>query len=158
MPRSKKKPAKKKAMPAGAARYRALHDRIEDEIANQPAPFDTADSMRDRLFALVMQRIDVMQAARDDYLKAIDDLMDRPSDVSTIARPAYTAMRAMLQKAGAPTHPGAVAALSIATMAVVAAWRNDTTADLDKTMKACDRSLRVLETLAQMVYGGGTSR
>lgn len=156
MPRKKTTPPKK-VTPTRGVNYRALHDAIEVAIANQPAPFDAADSMRDRLFALMMQRIDVMQENRADYLAAIDALMARPADVRTIAPAAYGAMRAMLQKAYAPVQPWAVGALSVAMMAVVAAWRNDTTADLDKTMKACDRSLRVLETLAQMVYGNRTS-
>jgi len=65
--------------------------------------------------------------------------------------PLYAALKNMLQQADAPHTPAHISALGIAYAAIITAWRNDTSADLSKTMKACDRALGILENIANLL-------
>ena len=152
---------KKKQQPASApARIapaidgpyvRRLLASVDRAVAQQDDPFDTRDKPRDRLFALLMQRIDCLQAARTEYMRVLDAVPRQPGLLLALAPGLHAAMSDALRRAELPATPAHATALGLAYAATVAAWRNDTSADLSKTMKACDRALSLLERLAEFV-------
>jgi ubiquinone biosynthesis protein COQ9 len=133
------------------ALYAAIIAEIDTRIAAEPLPFDKGDNTRDRLFALLMQRIDVLQEHRPAFLKIITALIQHPADLRALGTPLYRALNILLRQADAPHTPAHTAALAVAYISIIAAWRNDTSADLSKTMKACDRALGILENIAQII-------
>lgn len=117
------------------------------------------ESIRDRLFTLVMARLDFLRDRREG-LRAI--LAGLPGDPVTAliaaAGPGMSSMRLTLEAAGVPTggirgNMGA-RALGLAYAAVLRVFLDDETEDLSKTMAALDRRLGSLERLAERVRGG----
>jgi hypothetical protein len=136
--------------PDAAAMLRALVDGADAAVAQQPDPFDVRDSVRDRLFALIMQRIDVLQAQRIAYQRIMVWLISNPSQLRTLAPALHSSLQQMLRRADAGNTPAHIAGLAVAYIAIITVWRNDTTTDLSKTMKACDRALSVLDNIARL--------
>ncbi|MGE3769598.1 MAG: hypothetical protein AB7G06_01455 [Bdellovibrionales bacterium] len=130
---------------------RAVVEHVDAAVVGQKTPFDKRDSVRDRLFALLMQHMDVVQAQRAAYLNVLQYLCRNPADARHIGQPLFASLQNILRQAGAPASPAHVGALALALLTILAAWRNDTTADLSKTMKACDKALGVLENVARFV-------
>lgn len=147
MPRAKAKAKSSKAPLIDEVYLRARLAHVDKTIAKQPAPYDKKDSPRDRLFAVLMQRIDCLQADRAEYQRILLALLQRPALLRVVAPALYASLILALQRAKLPHKPHHVGAVALAYIATVAAWRNDTTADLAKTMRACDRALAVLENI-----------
>lgn len=134
-----------------AAAVRRMVSATSAAAARQPVPFDGRDGPRDRLFALLMQRVDCLQMNRAAYLRVIETLPRQPGLLAALGPTLHDAMCAILRRAGLPDTPAYAAGLGLAYAATVAAWRNDTSADLSKTMKACDRALSLLERVAEFI-------
>ena len=149
MPRAKAtKKTTKASVTIDEAYVRACIAAADKAIAKQQKPYDKNDSPRDRLFAVLMQRIDHLQASRDEYQRIILGVLQRPGLLRVLGPALYASLSDALKAAKLPHKPHHVGAVSLAYIATLAAWRNDTTADLAKTMRACDRALGVLETIA----------
>lgn len=149
---AKKKPSstRKSAAPLDAAVISAMMAAVDKTIAKQPKPYDQRDTPRDRLFAILMQRVDCLQDKRAEYLRVLDAVPRQPALLRAIGPALYASLGAALEKAALPHKPWHIGAVVLAYTATIAAWRNDTTADLARTMKACDRSLGVMENIATM--------
>lgn len=106
----------------------------------------TADgSRRDRLFDMVMRRIDVLQAHRAGVLALLHRLPAQPVTSALLGVSTLRSMGWMLEAAGIPTT-GLLGALRADGMLAVwlwtvRAWRNDGSDDLPATMAALDRAL-----------------
>lgn len=152
MPAKKKPATKTKAIsaPLDAAGVQALLAAVDKAIAKQPKPYDRQDTPRERLFAILMQRVDCLQEKRAEYLRVLDAMPRQPALLRAVGPGLYASLGRALEAAQLPHKPWHIGAVVLAYIATIAAWRNDTTADLAKTMKACDRSLAVMENIATM--------
>jgi hypothetical protein len=108
--------------------------------------------VRDRLFDMLMRRIDALQAHREGVLAALRYLPTDPPLALLMSRATLRSMRWMLETAGEETHglrgQLAVKGLSVVWLWTVRAWRTDDSADLTATMAALDKALSRAERAA----------
>ncbi len=123
-------------------------------VSNGPA--------RDRLFDMLMRRIDVMQTHRDGVLSALRYLPTDPPLALLLSRATMRSMRWMLESAGEDTHGFrgrlAVKALLGVWLWTVRAWRMDESPDLTATMAALDKALDRAERAAEWIDGSRRNR
>jgi AcrR family transcriptional regulator len=129
-------------------------------MADQAALVDTSpdSSTRDRIFDMLMRRIDVLQAHRDGLLALLRTL---PADLPLallLAVATRRSMRWILEAAGVPTRglrgELRVRGLGAVWLWTVRAWRADESVDLTATMAALDHALRRAERAAGWLDGG----
>lgn len=117
--------------------------------------------VRDRLFDILMRRIDALQANRDGVLALFRGLPFDPCTAALLAGASLRSMGWMLEGAGiSATGPlGALRAKGLLAvwLATVRAWRNDTGEDLSATMAALDNALRRAEQVEGWINRGGRS-
>jgi ubiquinone biosynthesis protein COQ9 len=110
------------------------------------------DTVRDRLFGLLMRRLDVFQAHREGVLALHESLPFRPRTVLFLALLTETSMAWLLGAAGVSTTGLAgrlrVKGLTAVWVWTLRAWQRDHTADLAPTMAALDAALRQAERAA----------
>lgn len=125
---------------------------IEDEAASLGAPFDAEDTPRDRLFELLMQRIDLLRPRRAAVASAIRDLPLDPLGLLAILPGVANLMAAILAAAGEPARGpvGAVRCkgLALIWLATLRVWAEDESPDNARTMAALDGYLRRIEPWA----------
>lgn len=113
---------------------------------------------RDRLFGLLMRRIDVLQAHRGGVLALMDAVPSDPQLALLLARTNLRSMAWMLEAAGiSATGPaGALRAKGLlgVWLWTLRTWRGDAQPDLAPTMAALDRALMRAERLADWLPGG----
>jgi hypothetical protein len=119
---------------------------------------DVSGTVRDRLFGMIMKRIDVLQAHRDGVLALFRALPGEPAAVALLNLANLTSMGWMLDAAGVAGLSGPLGLLRRkGLMAVwlwtVNAWRRDDSADLSATMAALDQALRQAEKAAAWLPG-----
>jgi ubiquinone biosynthesis protein COQ9 len=106
---------------------------------------DAATSPRDRLFDLLMRRLDVLQAHRAGLLALMRALPADPAASLLLARASLRSMRWMLEGAGisaaGPRGQLRAKGLLAAWMWTIRAWSRDETDDLAPTMAALDTAL-----------------
>lgn len=115
--------------------------------------------VRDRLFDLLMRRIDALQTHRAGVLALLRALPGEPPTALLLALATRRSMRWMLDAAGVPTS-GVRGELRVRGLVAVwlwtiRAWRNDESQDLGATMAALDAALRRAEQAAEW-FGWGT--
>ncbi len=125
--------------------------RLADQAAlAQPASEGTA---RDRLFDLLMRRIDTLQAHRAGVLALLRALPGEPLTALLLSLATRRSMRWMLEAAGVPTDGVRgelrVKGLVAVWLWTVRAWRSDVSEDLSATMAALDAALSRAESAAQ---------
>jgi ubiquinone biosynthesis protein COQ9 len=125
--------------------------RMADQAALAEAPSD--GPVRDRLFDLLMRRIDALQAHRAGVLALLRALPAEPPIALLLALATRRSMRWMLQAAGVPTS-GVRGELRVKGLVAVwlwtiRAWRSDESQDLSATMSALDVALRRAESAAE---------
>jgi hypothetical protein len=110
-------------------------------------------SARDRLFDLLMRRIDVFQAHRAGVLALFRALPAEPPTALLLALATRRSMRWMLEAAGIPARgirgEMRVKGLVAVWLWTMRAWRGDDSEDLSTTMAALDRALRRAEQAAE---------
>ena len=114
-----------------------------DAAALAGAPATGAE--RERLFDIVMRRIDAFQVHRAGLLALFDHLPRDPGLTALLSAASLRSMAWLLQAAGIPTA-GARGCLRVQGMFGVwlytlRAWRRDDSPDLPATMAALDRAL-----------------
>ncbi len=140
--------------PDKLALVQAFMARIDGEVrAGTPASRDPEETVRDRLFDLLMRRFDALRPWRA-ALAAIRNAARRDPMMALILGPALMrSMAAILEAAGVSGRglPGAVRqnALLALYAAVSRVFDRDDTADLSKTMAALDGRLKTAERWAQ---------
>lgn len=110
------------------------------------------NSVHERLFDVLMRRIDVLQRHRKAFLSIIDKLRKHPHLLATQACMLRTAMRRAATHAKT-THPTVPQSAIITALQAIYAyglyvWQYDSSADLSKTMAAFDRALRYADRVA----------
>jgi AcrR family transcriptional regulator len=120
--------------------------RVEAEAQAQPAPFDDSDTTRDRLFELLMQRLDVLAADRAAVAAIVRDLPREPLAVLAMAPDSMRLLAGVLEAAGVSASGLAgllrcngLAAIWLRTLTV---WADDDSPDSARTMAALDGMLR----------------
>ncbi len=124
--------------------------RMADQAALADAP--TEGSVRDRLFDLIMRRIDVLQVHRGGVLALFHSLPADPGTALLLNCANRRSLAWMLNTAGVPTGGIGghlrVSGLLAAWLWTVRAWRKDENVDLSHTMAALDNALSRAERLA----------
>lgn len=114
-------------------------------------------SARDRLFGLLMRRIDVLQAHRPGVLALLAATPTDPLLTLVLAGTNLRSMAWMLEAAGVSTAgPGGVLrakGLLGVWLWALRTWRNDASADLAPTMAALDHALHWAERCSQWFSG-----
>jgi hypothetical protein len=129
--------------------------RIADEATLTGLPTD--GSVRDKLFDMVMRRIDVLQAHRAGVDAVLRSLPAMPPLALFLAMATERSMRWLLDACGEQTS-GIAGALRVRGLVAVwlwtvRAWRTDESADLSTTMAALDRALGQAERAAGWLGG-----
>jgi hypothetical protein len=128
-------------------------------MADQAALVDTSpdSSTRDRIFDMLMRRIDVLQAHRDGLLALLRILPADPPLALLLAVATRRSMRWILEAAGVPARglrgELRVRGLVAVWLWTVRAWRTDESVDLSATMAALDHALRRAEQAAGWLDG-----
>ena len=128
---------------------------LADQAALAGAPSE--GPVRDRLFDMLMRRIDALQSNRDGILALFRYLPANPCAAALLAAANFRSMRWMLGGAGieATGVRGRLRAKGLLAvwLATVHAWRGDTSEDLSATMAALDRALRRAEQVEGWLSG-----
>lgn len=128
--------------------------RIDGEVlAGTPEAADPEETVRDRLFDMMMRRFDALKPHRS-ALNAIRRAGLRDPLMALVLGPSLMrSMAAMLEAAGVPARgvPGAVRQNALAAIyaAVSRVFDRDDSVDLSKTMAALDSRLKTAERWAQ---------
>lgn len=127
--------------------------RSADQATLAELPSDGAT--RDRLFDLLMRRIDVFQVHRAGVLALLRALPADPPTALLLGLATRRSMRWMLEAAGLSAR-GLHGELRVKGMVAVwlwtmRAWHNDETEDLSATMAALDAALRRAEQAAEFL-------
>ena len=133
------------AFPSKGAVLGGLNKRIDREVLKTPLGELSASSARDRLFDVLMRRLDAMAPYRDG-LREIDGWLRRdPAALMAMNQLTVNSMRFMLEAAEIDADGPAAAVklqgLALAWSRVVATWFDDAPPDYAKTMAALDREL-----------------
>jgi ubiquinone biosynthesis protein COQ9 len=125
--------------------------RLADQAALAEAPAE--GTTRDRLFDLLMRRIDVLQAHRAGVVALLHALPSEPPTALLLALATRRSMRWMLDAAGVrPTGIRGelrVRGLVAVWLWTVRAWQSDASEDLSATMAALDTALRRAEQASE---------
>lgn len=117
--------------------------RLADQAALAGAPAD--GPQRDRLFDMLMRRIDALQSHRAGMLALLRHLPFDPCLAALLAAASVRSMGWMLEGAGidatGPRGRLRAKGLLAVWLATVNAWRGDGSEDLSVTMAALDRAL-----------------
>lgn len=142
----------------------AYAETVERRAAAAPAPFEPEDTVRDRLFELLMQRLDILAENRQAVTHILQDMPSDPLGALVAGPAVLRLMAGVLDQAGVrSTGPvgllrcKGLAGVWLATLAV---WMRDDSPDNARTMAALDGNLRRLEPLARLLSGlpfGGRS-
>ncbi len=130
--------------------------RMADQAALAEVPAD--GSIRDKLFDLLMRRLDTLQTHRAGVLALLHALPTEPPTALLLACATRRSMRWMLEAAGGHAR-GLRGALRVRGLVAVwlwtlRAWERDESADLSATMAALDAVLRRTERVAGWLSGG----
>jgi len=124
----------------------ALHGRVMDQLVLAGTVPGQGGTARDRVFDVLMRRLDAMQPHRAGILRLFEELRRDPLLALALLGALPRSMAWMLEAAEAPAAPGAagfarVNAVTAVWLYAVRAWSRDTGGDLGATMAALDRAL-----------------
>jgi AcrR family transcriptional regulator len=126
-----------------------LFRRIDEIVLTEPPPAEADERPRDRLFDLLMRRIDALQPYKQALGVLRRELPRAPLTGLCAGASLLRSMRWMLEAAGIPTDGvrGAVAVklASAAYLSAMGTWQRDDSPDLARTMAALDARLRRVE-------------
>lgn len=129
--------------------------RLADQAALAEVPSE--GPVRDRLFGLLMRRIDALQVHRSGVLALLRALPSEPPIALLLALATRRSMRWMAEAAGVSTRgihgELRVKGLLAVWLWTIRAWRSDDTEDLSGTMAALDTALRRAESAAEWLGG-----
>jgi len=133
------------AFPSKGAVLGGLNRRIDREVLKTPLGELSQSSPRDRLFDVLMRRLDAMAPYRDGLREINGWLRRDPSALMAMNQLTVNSMRFMLEAAEIDADGPAAAVklqgLALAWSRVMATWFDDSAPDYSKTMAALDREL-----------------
>ena len=143
----------------------ALHGRLVDQAVLAgglpgfvPGHLPDSNAPRDRIFDVLMRRIDALQPHRAGILRLMDDLRGDPLLALALLAAVPGSMAWMLEAASLGS--GGLAGLARAQgltavwLATLRAWAGDESIDLGPTMAALDRALDRAEQVARVLRLG----
>ena len=126
--------------------------RADRAALNETAAFDDEDSVRDKLFALLMARFDSMAPHRNGIRAILEDGKFDPALHIMIATQGLCSMSRMLEAAGlsaaGPLGLARAKGLLLVNANALRIWLDDDSEDMAKTMSALDKGLGRAESLA----------
>lgn len=135
--------ARTRARFPGRSALLARFSRLADEAALASAPAE--GPVRDRLFDMLMRRIDALQAYRAGVIALLRALPTDPPAALLLGAASLRGMAWMLRAAGAgaapPLGPLRAKALLAVWLWTLRAWQRDASEDLSATMAALDHAL-----------------
>lgn len=136
-----------------------LHGRVADQLVLAGTVPDQGGAARDRIFDVLMRRIDAMQPHRAGILRLFEDLRRDPLLALALLGAVPGSMAWMLEAAETPAGMGPLGILRVngiaaIWLATVRAWTWDGSADLGATMAALDRALDRAEQVARSLRIG----
>lgn len=130
-----------------------LHGRRVDHAVLAGTVPGQGGAARDRLFDVLMRRLDAMQSHRAGILRFLRDMRRDPSLAALLGPQLSLSMRWMLDAAEIEGSGGRRRAISLGLvgvwLATVRAWAEDDSEDLGTTMAALDRALDRAEQIAR---------
>lgn len=140
----------KTALLAGLLRY------VDHKVLSEGA-VARDQSMRERLFEILMRRFDVLQANRLAFTEILREVVFEPLSWLPVAPDFARSMLWMLEAVGLPTTGLAgnlrVKGLAVLYLKTLRTWIDDESMDQARTMAALDRGLRELEGLGRRLPG-----
>ena len=143
------------AFPSKSCLLDAFIRRIDSQVL-AGGPADAEDTVRDRLFEVLMRRFDALAPRKAAVAAILRDIVD--PTVGLVGLPALArSMAWTLEAAGlSPAGLGGlvrVQGLMVVYSDAVRVWLRDDTPDMAKTMAALDKGLRRAERLAKLAWG-----
>lgn len=130
-----------------------LHGRVMDQAVLAGTIPGQGGSARDRIFDVLMRRLDAMQPHRAGILRLFEDMRRDPALALALAPHIGVAMRWMLEAAEveAKSCEARLLALGLAGvwLATIRAWARDDSPDMGATMAALDSALDRAERIAR---------
>jgi ubiquinone biosynthesis protein COQ9 len=141
--------------PGGPLHLLRLHGRVIDGAVLEGTVAGQEGLARDRVFDVLMRRIDALQPHRAGILRLMRDLRRDPLLALLLLAALPRSMAWMLEAAEIdPNGPAGmlrVQGLTGVWLATLRAWREDGGADLGATMAALDRALDRAEQVARTI-------
>jgi AcrR family transcriptional regulator len=135
--------------PSRAAILRGFFRRIDEAALAAPVDAEEGERPRDRVFDLLMRRLDALQPHRASLAALRRDLPGDPVTALALAPGLLCSMRLTLDAAGIVSRGiGGIVAVKLTAASYLAAvhtWSRDGSPDLALTMAALDRRLRGIE-------------
>lgn len=136
--------------------------RTDAVVLGEDAGYDADESVRDRLFDLLMRRFDALRPYRPGLRAVFRDLPRDPVALLCTAPTAIGALGWYLEAAGASAD-GPLGALRVKGLALVwlqslRVFLDDDSEDLARTMSALDKALRQAERAAGWIGDGAKRR
>lgn len=129
--------------------------RVDQKVLGVFSQTDPSAPIRDRLFDIIMERFDVLNADRAAVVSILKSFKLDPKQMVISLPHLCRSMTWMLEAARADTTgwKGAarVAGLTAIYLKALWAWIEDDSADMAKTMKALDSALARAESIGDMV-------
>lgn len=139
----------------------AFQRRIDETVLENADMLASDETVRDRLFDILMQRFDALQPYRDALAVLSRDLPRDPGTALLCARNMRHSISWMAAAAGVPTNGLRGLIVEKGLMAVwlytVRVWLSDDSPDMSKTMSALDKALARAETGANSLFRGSTT-
>ncbi|MCA3421069.1 MAG: TetR family transcriptional regulator [Roseomonas sp.] len=130
-----------------------LHGRMLDQAVLAGTIPGQGGTARDRVFDVLMRRLDAMQPHREGILRLFEDMRRDPALALALAPHIGIAMRWMLEAAEveAKSCEARLLALGLAGvwLATIRAWAGDDSPDMGATMAALDSALDRAERIAR---------
>ena len=128
-----------------------LH-RLDGDVLGEDAGFGPEETVRDRLFDLLMRRFDALTPYRPALQAVLSDLRRDPAALVCLAPHGMMALGWYLEAAGTSadglTGAMRIKGLSVVWLHCLRIWEKDDSDDLAKTMKALDKALSQAERVA----------
>jgi ubiquinone biosynthesis protein COQ9 len=129
-------------------------DHVDRTALKDVNTVDHTQSVRDRLFDLLMRRFDALQKHRPGVVALVNGIMRQPVEAPMLAARLSRSMTTTLAAAGVSTHGlrgmGQVMGLKAVYLSALRAWQKDESTDMAKTMAALDRALGYAERAANV--------
>lgn len=130
-----------------------LHGRVMDQAVLAGTIPGQGGTERDRVFDVLMRRLDAMQPHREGILRLFEDMRRDPAIALALAPHIGIAMRWMLEAAEieAKSCQARLLAMGLAGvwLATIRAWARDDSPDMGATMAALDSALDRAERIAR---------
>ena len=141
------------AAPAARATCWTLHGRLIDQAVTAGTVPGQGGTPRDRIFDVLMRRIDAMQPHRAGLVRLLEELRTEPGLALCLLASLPRSMARLLDAAEIESS-GLFGALRVqgvtaVWLATVRAWVEDDSVDLGPTMAALDRALDRAEQVAR---------